>query len=112
MHIRIKTLIIIFLAILMTSCSTYKTKKDRTGYSFIPSASAWGVPYSGVRSIYHDYVECSWQNGTQVIRLPFGLVNLILSFAADTIVLPYDLVKEADSGVIPFSERECDRIRM
>jgi len=108
----LKVVLIVLFSIALFGCSTIDSKKERMWRPFYPSPSDWGVPYSGVRDLYHDYIECNWGNSLKPILFPFAIIDLPLSLIADTLVLPYDLIVTANPDVKEFSARKCSRVHM
>jgi uncharacterized protein YceK len=79
----------------LQGCGTVSTKFDRDG---------WGHPYSGVRCVADGF-----QGGIYTVVPPFGFVDLVLSFVADTAVLPIDALRYPPERV---DSPRCDRFHI
>jgi uncharacterized protein YceK len=104
-----KIILIALFSLLLIGCGTMMSKQDRNrGFGTTTTANDWGIPYSGVRSFNYVFIECKWE-GLQALVLPFYLIDLPISFVADTLLLPIDIVHE----VHPYSHvRTCPRLHM
>ena len=88
-----KRILLVALIILMCGCSTIRVKKDK----------GFGHPYEGLTYSSEEWL-CIWAISAYpfppflLFTFPMGVLDIVSSAVADTIILPIDLCVTNDKG--------------
>jgi uncharacterized protein YceK len=112
-EVRIKTALCALIVAFGSSCSSLATNT-----AVLSDSSHLGTPYSGTRGDLHIlvcYARGVSRNPSGLVLAPlilFPLVDLPLSLALDTLLLPLDLPLEPDGEVQRIGEGGCRLVGM
>jgi len=84
-----KNIMLILTLVSLAGCGTILSKRPREG-----KADGWGTPYSGVRCTSELVRVSATTYKPLLLLLPFEVVDIVLSAAVDTVLLPADLIMD------------------
>ncbi len=79
MKTKFTLLVVAFVVVFLVGCSSMKSRQILNE----------GGPYPGVRNLGENYSKADWG----AARVPAMIIDLPFSAAADTLALPFDVVK-------------------